>query len=47
MLYPLLLTLVGFSCYCLLVIVLKARNELLIRERRQHWVKLLIVGEKK
>lgn len=42
MLYPLLLTLVGFSLYCLLAILCKARNELLLRERRQSWVKLLI-----
>ena len=42
MLYPLLLTLFGFALYCLLVILLKARNELLLRERRQRWVKVLI-----
>lgn len=42
MLYPLLLTLIGFSLYCLLAILLKARNELLLRERRQSWVKMLV-----
>lgn len=45
MLYPLLLTLIGFSLFCLLSIILKARNALLLRERRQRWVKSLIVGE--
>lgn len=44
MLYPLLLTLIGFSLYCLLAILLKARNELLFRERRQSWVKT-VIGE--
>ena len=44
MLYPLLLTLFGFSFYCLLVILLKARNELLLRERRQRWVRVLFEG---
>lgn len=44
MLYPLLLTLTGFGLYCLLAILLKARNELLLRERRQRWVKALVEG---
>lgn len=44
MLYPLLLTLGGFCFYCLLAILLKARNELLLRERQQSWVKALIKG---
>lgn len=39
MLYPLLLTLIGFSLYCLWIILEKARNEVLLRERRQSWVK--------
>ncbi|TAL65488.1 MAG: heme ABC transporter permease, partial [Legionella sp.] len=39
MLYPLLLTLCGFFLYALWVIFAKARNELLLRERRQAWVK--------
>ena len=42
MLYPLLLCLGGFAVYCLLVIVLKTRTELLLRERRQRWVQLLV-----
>ena len=42
MLYPLLLMLIGFSLYCLLAILLKARNEVLLRERRQSWVKMLV-----
>lgn len=45
MLYPLLLTLIGFSLYCAVVILLRARNELLLRERRQTWVKALIGDE--
>jgi heme exporter protein C len=45
MLYPLLCMLLGFSLYCLLAIVLKARHEVLLRERRQSWVKALIVGD--
>lgn len=39
MIYPLLLMLVGFSLYCVLLIFLKARNEVLLRERRQQWVR--------
>lgn len=46
MLYPLLLTLIGFSLYCLWAILLKARNELLIRECRQRWVRALVLGDK-
>jgi len=45
MLYPLLLTLLGFSFYCAYVILLKTRDELLQRERRQHWVRILIEGQ--
>lgn len=43
MLYPLLLTIIGFSLYCAVVILLRARNEVLLRERRQTWVKSLVV----
>jgi heme exporter protein C len=43
MLYPLLITLVGFALYCLLLILLRARNALLLRERRQNWVRALIL----
>lgn len=39
MLYPLLITLMGFLLYSLWIILEKARNELLLRERRQSWVK--------
>ena len=42
MLYPLLLTLIGFSLYSLVVILLRSRNELLLRERRKTWVKALV-----
>ncbi|MGQ3888658.1 heme ABC transporter permease CcmC [Legionella sp. CNM-1927-20] len=45
MLYPLLLSILGFSFYCLGVVLYKARNELLLRERRQHWVKDLVEKE--
>lgn len=38
MAYPLLLMIVGFSLYCVLLILLKARNEVLLRERKQGWV---------
>ncbi len=44
MLYPLILTLIGFSLYCVVVILLRARNEVLLRERRQTWVRVLIEG---
>jgi heme exporter protein C len=40
MLYPLLLVLVGFFSYCLWIILEKARQELLLREKRQTWVKI-------
>jgi heme exporter protein C len=39
MLYPLLLTIMGFTLYCLTVILQKARLEVLFRERKQSWVK--------
>ena len=44
MLYPLLVMLIAFSVYCLFVLVAKSRNELLLRERRQEWVRRLIEG---
>ncbi|MBI2785135.1 MAG: cytochrome c biogenesis protein CcsA [Legionella longbeachae] len=40
MLYPLLLTLTGFFLYSLWIILEKARQELLLREKRQSWVKI-------
>ncbi len=42
MLYPLLLTLVGFILYAGWMILEQARCELLVRERRQSWVKRLM-----
>ena len=45
MLYPLLFTLAGFGFYCLQAILLKARHELLLRERRQRWVRKLLEGD--
>lgn len=42
MLYPLLLTLVGFSLYCLWVILYRAGNEVLLREKKQNWVKAVL-----
>lgn len=44
MLYPLLLTLLGFVFYCAWLILHKARYELLVRECRQRWVKSIIEG---
>lgn len=44
MLYPLLLTLAGLAFYCGWIVLAKARNELLLRERRQNWVKSLVSG---
>jgi heme exporter protein C len=41
MLYPLLLTLTGFALYCLWVVLYKAGNEVLLREKKQHWVREL------
>lgn len=45
MLYPLLLTLAGFFLYCIWIILEKARQELLFREKRQSWVKIQFEGE--
>lgn len=47
MLYPLLLTLTGFFLYALWIILEKARNEVLLREKRQSWVKIQFEGEKR
>jgi heme exporter protein C len=46
MLYPLLIILLGFMAYCAAIILVKSRNELLWRERRQQWVKTLFFREK-
>lgn len=45
MLYPLILTLIGFFLYCLWIILEKGRYELLLREKRQAWVKKQFEGE--
>lgn len=45
MLYPLLLTLAGFACFCLWIILQRAGSELLLRERRQRWVRQLITKD--
>ncbi|WP_074881715.1 heme ABC transporter permease [Legionella jamestowniensis] len=45
MLYPLLLALIGFFLYCLWIILHRARNELLLREQRQQWVKNLMESD--
>ncbi|MDF1646326.1 MAG: heme ABC transporter permease CcmC [Legionellaceae bacterium] len=42
MLYPLLMMIIGFLFYALFIIVLKARNLLLLRERRSKWVQVLL-----
>ena len=39
MAYPLIFTLLGFSFYCILMVLKNARNDLLLRERLQSWVK--------
>ena len=46
MLYPLLCTLVGFALFALWVILHKACNTILLRERRQRWVAELMQKEK-
>ncbi|MCW8407926.1 heme ABC transporter permease CcmC [Legionella sp. PATHC035] len=45
MLYPLLLTITGFFLYSLWIILEKARQELLLREKRQSWVRIQFEGE--
>lgn len=47
MLQPLLLTLIGFSLYCIWIILAKLRNEVLFREYRQDWVKQVFKFEKR
>jgi len=39
MLYPLLLCLLGFICYSAWLVLHKARNALLLREKKQRWVR--------
>ena len=45
MLYPLLLTILGFFFYSLWIILEKARQEVLLREKKQSWVKAQFEGE--
>lgn len=45
MFYPLLITLIGFSLFCVWVVLHQTRTALLLRERRQRWVFELINGE--
>lgn len=42
MLYPLIMTLLGLLFYCGWIILSRARHDLLIRQRRQSWVKSLM-----
>lgn len=39
---PLLVMLIGFYCFFTTVILLRTRNEILVRERRTNWVKKLV-----
>jgi len=45
MLYPLLLTLLGFLLFCIWSILYQAGTVLLMRERKQRWVRHVIEGE--
>jgi heme exporter protein C len=45
MLYPLLVTLFGFILYSIWLVIEKARSELLLRERRQSWVRKMFLEE--
>ncbi len=44
MIWPLLFTLVGFSLYCLSLIILRAQSRILIREKKQSWIKKMAKG---
>lgn len=44
MLYPLLLTIIGFFLFCIWVILERVRNDVLWRERRQSWVRKIYEG---
>lgn len=39
MLYPLLSMILAFTLFYIIVLILQARNEILIREKRAHWLK--------
>jgi heme exporter protein C len=45
MLWPLLVMLVGFACYCAGVILRRAQTELLTHEPRAGWVKQMVQGD--
>jgi heme exporter protein C len=45
MLYPLLFTLLGFFLYSFWAILERARQELLVREKKQAWVKIQFEGD--
>lgn len=47
MLYPLLLSIIGFFLYSLWIILEKARQDVLLREKKQSWVKMQLDGELK
>lgn len=44
MLYPLLAMIVAFAAYFAAVMLMRARNELLLRERRSQWVGQIVKG---
>lgn len=44
MLFPLLLSILGFLLYCFCLIFQNARTALLLKEKRQSWVKALMIG---
>ena len=46
MLYPLVLTMLGFILYSVFIIIARTRNQLLWRERHQKWVKYIVMGTK-
>ncbi|MBA2655081.1 MAG: heme ABC transporter permease [Gammaproteobacteria bacterium] len=45
MLYPLLAMILAFLLFYIIVLLLRARNELLLREHRSHWVKNILATE--
>jgi len=42
MLYPLLAMIAAFYCYCMMLLLIRVRTELLLRERKTSWVQQLI-----
>lgn len=47
MLMPLLIMIIGFACYAVWSILLKAQDAILILERNSKWVRQLMLGEDK